>query len=110
MVRTFYIAGYRPLGYFYIFGAMQAPMRRIVENTYTLPLIVVLICIWRFFMPQLPAFNGLGWDGSRYYSLTVGAFQSHHLDSYLVLRLFSCLFIHTIFTVLGIAFTPASVI
>lgn len=89
---------------------MQTFLRRLTGNPYLLPLLVVSIAIWRIFMPQLPANDGLGWDGTKYYDLTVNGFNSQILDSYLVLRIFPCLFIHILYKWLGLSFAPASVI
>lgn len=89
---------------------MQTFIRRLTGNPYLLPLLVVCIGIWRLFMPQLPANGGLGWDGAKYYDLTVNGFNSQVLDSYLVLRIFPCLFIHILFKVFSISFAPQNVI
>ncbi len=89
---------------------MQVFIRKLTGNPYILPLLVVAICIWRIFMPQLPANAGLGWDGYNYYSLTVNGFESEVLNSYLVLRILPCLLIHILFKLLSISFEPANVI
>src|SRR5438270_513521 len=85
-------------------------VRKLVGNSYVIPLLILCICIWRIFVPQLPANNGLGWDGYRYYLLTVDGLKSNVLDSYLVLRIFPSLLLHSLFAVFHIAFTPETVI
>lgn len=89
---------------------MQSFLRKLTGNPYVLPLLVVSICIWRIFLAQLPANQGLGWDGCKYYDLTVDGWESARLDSYLVLRIFPCIFIHILFKWLSISFAPANVI
>ncbi len=89
---------------------MQVFIKKLTDNRYLLPLLVVTICVWRIFVPQLPANEGLGWDGYRYYQLTVDGLQSKVLDSYLILRIFPCLLIHIILKWLSISFIPAHVI
>jgi hypothetical protein len=61
-------------------------------------------------MPQLPANDGLGWDGYRYYSITLDGMQSNVLDSYLVFRIFPCLFIRALLKILSIQIDPPHVI
>ncbi|MDB5284894.1 MAG: hypothetical protein JWO06_3969 [Bacteroidota bacterium] len=89
---------------------MQFWIRKLTGNHYVLPLIVFLICIWRIFTPQLTSHDGLGWDGHRYYLLTLDGLQSDQLDAYMVLRIFPCMLIHIILQSLGVVFAPASVI
>jgi hypothetical protein len=85
-------------------------MRRLTDNAFILPFIVLLICIWRIFVPQLPANDGLGWDGYKYYAMVLDGLHSNVLDSYLVLRIFPSLFIHAVLKTASVAIAPASVI
>ena len=89
---------------------MQIFLKKLTDNSYLLPLVVVAICIWRIFVAQLPANAGLGWDGVRYYQITADGLESKVIDSYLILRIFPCLFVHVLFKLASIAFTPANVI
>ncbi len=89
---------------------MQFLIRKLTGNSYALPLLVLAVCIWRIFVPQLPANNGLGWDGYRYYMLAVDGLQSDVLDSYLAFRIFPSLLCHIFFKVFSISFSPAHVI
>jgi hypothetical protein len=73
-------------------------------------LAVFILCIVRMFWPQLQANSGLGWDGYRYYLLTVDGINSNILDSYYIMRFFPSLLVHTIFKICSIEFTPANVI
>ena len=85
-------------------------MRRIIQSDYFYPLIIFSICVWRMFVPQLPANDGLGWDGYRYYSITLDGIHSNVLDSYLVFRIFPCVLIHSILKILSISIDPPHVI
>jgi hypothetical protein len=89
---------------------MQLFMRRLTDNSFVLPFIILLICIWRIFVPQLPANDGLGWDGYKYYAMALDGLHSNVLDSYLVLRIFPSLFIHAVLKTASVAIAPASVI
>jgi hypothetical protein len=89
---------------------MQIFLKKLTDNPYLLPLVVVTICIWRIFVAQLPANAGLGWDGMRYYQITADGLDSKVIDSYLILRIFPCLLIHILLKLASIAFTPANVI
>lgn len=71
---------------------------------------VVLLAVWRIFVPGLQANSGLGWDGYKYYMLAVDGINSPELDSYYIMRMFPSLLIHSIFKLLGIAFSPENVI
>jgi hypothetical protein len=85
-------------------------MRRITQSDYFYPFIIFAICVWRIFVPQLPSNDGLGWDGYRYYSITLDGLNSNVLDSYLVFRIFPCLLIHSILKILSISIDPPHVI
>ncbi len=89
---------------------MQFLIRKLTGNSFILPAIVTLICIWRIFLPQLPANEGLGWDGYKYYLMTVDGLQSNILDSYYILRIFPCLWIHILYKIFSISLTPENVI
>ena len=89
---------------------MQIFLKKLTDNPYLLPLVILTICIWRIFVAQLPANAGLGWDGVRYYQITADGLDSKVIDSYLILRIFPCLLIHVLFELASIAFTPANVI
>lgn len=89
---------------------MQFLVRKLTDNSFVLPGLVVLICIWRIFVPQLSANAGLGWDGYKYYLMTVDGLQSSILDSYYILRIFPCLLIHVLFKLFHLSFTPEHVI
>ncbi|MDW8273831.1 MAG: hypothetical protein RMJ53_06355 [Chitinophagales bacterium] len=84
--------------------------KHIVAQEWFMPSIVAALGIWRIFVPQLEANEGLGWDGLKYYDIAVNGLQSKVLDNYLVLRMLPSLYVHTIFLVFGIAFTPPNVI
>jgi hypothetical protein len=85
-------------------------MRRILQSDYFYPIIILLICLWRIFTPQLPSNEGLGWDGYRYYSVALDALKSRELDTYLVFRIFPSLFVHAILSLARIEIDPAHVI
>lgn len=92
------------------FRFVRIHMRRITQSYYFYPIIVFAICVWRIFMPQLPANEGLGWDGYRYYAITLDGLHSNVLESYLVLRIFPCIFIQSILKILSIPIDPPHVI
>jgi len=85
-------------------------MHRIKQSDYFFPIIICGICVWRIFTPQLPANEGLGWDGFGYYQMAVDGFHSPTLNTLMAFRLFPSLLIHAILGMAGIAFTPAHVI
>jgi|GEM_PF-2066299 len=85
-------------------------MHRIRQNEYFYPIIILCICVWRIFVPQLPANEGLGWDGYRYYSVALDGLHSGSLDTYLVFRIFPSMLIHAILGILSISIDPAHVI
>jgi hypothetical protein len=85
-------------------------MRRITQSYYFYPIVIFAICIWRIFLAQVPANHGLGWDGYRYYSIAVDGLHSNELESYLVLRIFPCLFIQAVLKLLSLPLDPPHVI
>jgi len=85
-------------------------MDRIKQSDFLFPFIICSICVWRIFVPQLPANGGLGWDGYSYYQVAVDGFHSSSLTTLLAFRLFPSLLIHAILGISGIAFTPPHVI
>src|SRR4051812_43578655 len=95
---------------FHNFQFYHRGMQRIRQSDYFYPLIIFSICLWRIFTPQLGVNEGLGWDGFRYYSIAKDGLSSDTLDSYIVLRIFPSLFIHTILKITGIIIDPANVI
>lgn len=89
---------------------MQQLTAKIRNSDYLFPLVFMAIGAWRITVPQLPANQGLGWDGYSYYQVAVDGFFTHSLNTLLAFRLFPSLFIHAVLSIAHIALTPPNII
>ncbi len=62
------------------------------------------------FAEKLQANNGLGWDGLRYADLAKNLLDSKELDSYMIMRIIPSAWVHIVFKLFSIEFTPQNII